>query len=182
YNAEGAFVGTVTTFLPGHGLPIDDKTVEHEAADRSLLFDTFLVVPLLQTKGLYAERKFSGNMDTGDNNDYIGKVVDAFAHHVVEETHGQFMLADLQGIVGPDRSITLFDPQAHSITGDTGEWDQGLVAIDKFCTEHHCNAVCRQLQLGKLKDKVVGELKDKAVGELKDKDVTRETPHRAWED
>ncbi|KAJ3735494.1 hypothetical protein DFJ43DRAFT_991301, partial [Lentinula guzmanii] len=113
YNAEGAFVGTVTVPLPGSGLPIDDETIEQEAANRSLLFDTFLVVPLLQTKGLFSERKFSGNTDTGENSDYVGKVVDAFAHHVVEETNGHLMLADLQGVVGPDRSIILFDPQAH---------------------------------------------------------------------
>ncbi|KAJ3783265.1 hypothetical protein GGU10DRAFT_334890, partial [Lentinula aff. detonsa] len=50
YNAEGTFVETVTVPLPGSGLPIDDETVEQEAANCSLLFDTFLVVPLLQTK------------------------------------------------------------------------------------------------------------------------------------
>ena len=99
YNARNGFVGTIESFLPTAPLPVNDETVEEQAdaADRSLLYDTFLVVPLLQTKGLYDERKFSGNTETGDNGDYVGEVVDAFAHHVLEETSCTFMLADIQG-------------------------------------------------------------------------------------
>ncbi|KAJ4489133.1 kinase-like domain-containing protein, partial [Lentinula lateritia] len=151
YNAENAFVGTITTPLPASPLPVDDAVVEFDE-DRSLLFDTFLVVPLLQTRGIFTERKFSGNMQTGDNTDYVGEVVDAFAHHFLEETSCMFMLADIQGVVGPDCSITLFDPQAHSTAGDSGKWDQGSNVIKKFCDEHHCNRVCRQLKLKSLKD------------------------------
>lgn len=130
YNAENAFIGTIDSPLAARPLPIDDMAVESNE-ECSLLFDTFLVVPLLQTKGVFTERKFSGNTQTGDNTDYIGEVVDAFAHHVLEETSRTFMLADIQGdiymefscflcslldfvgVVGPDRSIVLFDPQAH---------------------------------------------------------------------
>lgn len=130
YNAENAFIGTIDSSLAARPLPIDDMAVESNE-ECSLLFDTFLVIPLLQTKGVFTERKFSGNTQTGDNTDYIGEVVDAFAHHVLEETSRTFMLADIQGniytefscflcsllnfvgVVGPDRSITLFDPQAH---------------------------------------------------------------------
>jgi hypothetical protein len=55
-------------------------------------------VPLLQTKGIYTERKFSGNEEIGFNDDHAGQVVDAFAHHILEETGGRFMMADIQGI------------------------------------------------------------------------------------
>ncbi|KAJ3871012.1 hypothetical protein F5051DRAFT_446772 [Lentinula edodes] len=149
YNAENAFIGTIDPSLAARPLPIDDMAVESNE-ECSLLFNTFLVVPLLQTKGVFTERKFSGNTQTGDNTDYIGEVVDAFAHHVLKETNRTFMLADIQGVVGPDRSITLFDPQAHSSTGDSGEWDQGNVVIEKFCEEHYCNNVCRKLLLTSL--------------------------------
>jgi hypothetical protein len=74
---------------------VEDTTLDDE---RSLVHNTFLVVPLLQTKGLYVERKFSGNDQTGHNNvDFAGKLVDAFAHHVLEHTNGEYMLADIQG-------------------------------------------------------------------------------------
>ncbi|KAJ3849051.1 kinase-like domain-containing protein, partial [Lentinula lateritia] len=157
YNAENAFIGTIDSCLAARPLPIDDMAIESNE-ECSLLFDTFLVVPLLQTKGVFTERKFSGNTQTGDNTDYIGEVVDAFVHHVLEETNRTSMLADIQGVVGPDRSIMLFDPQAHSSTGDSGEWDQGNEVIEKFCEEHHCNNICHKLLLTSLQKEQVENL------------------------
>ncbi|KAE9403057.1 kinase-like protein [Gymnopus androsaceus JB14] len=113
----------------------------------------FLVVPLLQTKGLYKERKFSGNTETGNSSDYIGEVVNVFAHHVFEETNCMLMLADIQGVVGLDRSITLFDPHLIVLPVTRGKWDQGSDAIKKFCKEHCCNKVCHQLKLKDLQKK-----------------------------
>ncbi|KAF9073366.1 kinase-like domain-containing protein [Rhodocollybia butyracea] len=144
YNVEGAFIGTVTSYLSPGPLPLEDTILDDE---RSLVHDTFLVVPLLQTKGLYKERKFSGNSETGCNGDFAGRVVDAFAHHIVEHTNGECMLADIQGIVGPDKKITLFDPQAHTKTQTSGEWDSGISEIHKFIEEHKCNEFCKQMNL-----------------------------------
>ncbi|KAE9390116.1 hypothetical protein BT96DRAFT_1002604 [Gymnopus androsaceus JB14] len=144
FNAEGAFIGT-TSFVPAGGLPMEE-TIEND--ERSLLYDTFLVVPLLSTTGLYEERKFFGNNETGRNDgDWAGKLVDAFAHHVVEHCKGEYMLADLQGVIGPDRSLMLFDPQAHTKGQDSGDWDRGPKEIEKFCQEHQCNNICTQMQL-----------------------------------
>ncbi|KAJ3871312.1 kinase-like domain-containing protein, partial [Lentinula edodes] len=150
YNAENAFIGTIDSSLAARPLPIDDMAVESNE-ESSLLFDTFLVVPLLQTKGVFTERKFSGNTQTGDNTDYIGEVVDAFAHHVLEETSRTFMLADIQGNIYTEFSCFLS-------TGDSGEWDQGNEVIEKFCKEHHCNNVCRKLLLTSLREQQVENL------------------------
>ncbi|KAF9060795.1 hypothetical protein BDP27DRAFT_1370225 [Rhodocollybia butyracea] len=56
YNVENAFLGMVTLpFQCSYDLPMDDKIVEASVTEASLLFDTFLVVPLLQTKGIYTK-------------------------------------------------------------------------------------------------------------------------------
>ena len=65
--------------------------------DQTLIFKTFLAVPLLSTSGLYTERKFSGSDEAGDSVDETGRAIDAFAHHVLVDSHGSFLLADLQG-------------------------------------------------------------------------------------
>lgn len=67
--------------------------------ERSLLYNTFLVVPLLPTGGFCKEQRFSGNSEIGQNDeDYVGMMIDAFAHHVVEDANGEYMLADIQGM------------------------------------------------------------------------------------
>lgn len=94
FNSAGAFVGT-TSCIPSPDLPLEELA---ESDDRSLVYDTFLVVPLLSTGGFFEERKFSGNSQIGRNDsDFAGIMVDAFAHHVLDYTNGSYMLADLQG-------------------------------------------------------------------------------------
>lgn len=127
WNAPGSFVGTVTTLLP---CPATD-----EVDKRSLVYSTFLAAPLLVTDGEYKEQKFSGNLELPQNTSRIGRAIDAYAHHVVADSGGEIMLADLQGafdishripstssftycnatgVIAPDGSVCLFDPQAHT--------------------------------------------------------------------
>ncbi|KAJ3872638.1 hypothetical protein F5051DRAFT_479904, partial [Lentinula edodes] len=63
------------------------------------------------------------------------------------------------GIVQFDKSIILFDPQAHTKAGMSGSWDRGSEEIDKFCKEHKCNVICKQLEL---------------------RDLSQPFPHRPW--
>jgi hypothetical protein len=68
-----------------------------EKDTRSFVFDTFMAAPLLPTSLLYDERKFSGSDEAGENVDDVGQVIDTFAHHVLVDSHGSFLLTDLQG-------------------------------------------------------------------------------------
>ncbi|KIJ98777.1 hypothetical protein K443DRAFT_103331 [Laccaria amethystina LaAM-08-1] len=105
WNFEGAFIGKVTSGMLPH--PADG-----EEDNRSLIYPIFLAAPLITTTGLYTERKFSGSDQAGNNNDEVGRVMDAYSHHVLVDSNGFLLLSDLQ--VGPDKEVILFDPQAHS--------------------------------------------------------------------
>ncbi|KAF5372449.1 hypothetical protein D9757_007775 [Collybiopsis confluens] len=108
YNADGAFIGITKVHVPAGPLPVEDNSSQEDT--RSLLYDTFLVVPLLPSGAFYQERKFSGNAEPGQNEqDFIGCVVDTFAHHVVDESNGDYMLADIQGHI----ANVLLKPQSH---------------------------------------------------------------------
>lgn len=91
WNSYGAFLGSVAAS--------DIQSAPSEGADdqRSLLFPDFLGTPLLSTGGLYDERKFSGSDEAGNNSDDIGRAIDCFAHHVLVDSKGSFLLTDLQG-------------------------------------------------------------------------------------
>jgi hypothetical protein len=55
------------------------------------------------------------------------------------------------GFVFPDKSLILFDPQAHSVGRQMGPSDGGVVVFDDFKRDHVCNTICRALKLPKLK-------------------------------
>jgi myosin-heavy-chain kinase len=108
FNAGGAFVGTVANDID---LPVSAGDFD----DRSLIYRTFLAAPLLPFgKPGYKEDKWSGTNQTGDNQTATGCVLAAFAHHSVVDSNKTCLLVDLQGLVSPDGSITLIDPQAHT--------------------------------------------------------------------
>lgn len=90
WNAADAFVGTVETPLPDHP-PGDQKD------NRTLIFPHFLATPLLPSGSQYREIKFSGNEDIGNNTDKVGEAIDAYAHHIVADSYGDVLFADLQG-------------------------------------------------------------------------------------
>ncbi|RDB24996.1 hypothetical protein Hypma_007390 [Hypsizygus marmoreus] len=140
WNSEGAFVGTVLR---------DEWFDAEEDTSCSLPFTTFLATPLLPSvsSGLYRERKFSGSLSAGHSVDEVGSMIDAYAYHTLVDSEGRFLMTDLQGIVGPDKSVILFDPQAHSHNKSTGFWDGGLDEIKAWQKSHKCNAVCRKLRL-----------------------------------
>jgi len=92
----------------------------------------------------------------GNNETSIGRILAAFAHHSVVDSNKTCVLVDLQGLVSPDGSITLIDPQAHTTwPGGVGYYDTGLTGIESFLNEHECNLICRVIGLSKpLKKKV----------------------------
>jgi hypothetical protein len=65
--------------------------------DRSLLFCDFLAMPLLELGDGSDERKFSGNEDVAHNVDALGRVIDAYVHHTLDDSLGDFLLVDVQG-------------------------------------------------------------------------------------
>jgi hypothetical protein len=92
WNSQDAFLGSVDS------VDIGMPPAEGEEDNRALIFPDFLATPLLSTAGLYTERKFSGSNEAGDSVDDIGRAIDAFAHHVLVDSHGSFLLTDLQGM------------------------------------------------------------------------------------
>ncbi|RDX41372.1 hypothetical protein OH76DRAFT_1333379, partial [Lentinus brumalis] len=127
FNAEGAFVGEVDPdFLP-------DSPLEQGAHARALLYPTFkfLATPLVDKSHGYTERKFSGSLQVGLNKDALGRAIDAFAHHVLDDSSRTCVLVDLQG----------------DGWGLTGFWDGGAREIDNFKKAHECNSYCHQLHL-----------------------------------
>ncbi|KAH7904484.1 hypothetical protein BJ138DRAFT_1106788 [Hygrophoropsis aurantiaca] len=106
WNAEGVFIGKLLEPPPSAPKEGEDN--------RTFIYNIFLAAPLLQTGSGYSEVKFSGNTDIGNNRDPLGCAMDAFAHHVVVDSARTILISDLQGIVAPDGSATLFDPQAHT--------------------------------------------------------------------
>lgn len=71
---------------------------DQDPRDCALLFDTFLAVPLVSVADGYTEHKFSGGLQVGHNDhSLIGRVVDAFAHHVLLDSERTCVFADLQG-------------------------------------------------------------------------------------
>ena len=126
WNFNGAFIGVLETALPAAPAAEDND-------NRSLVFSTFLATPLLPSGPSYTEEKFSGNTEVGNNSGSIGQAIDAYAHHVVVDSLGSILFADLQGmhvrtaitvvmdikmvlagIIGPGNTVVLFDPQAHT--------------------------------------------------------------------
>ncbi|KAG0708134.1 hypothetical protein DFH29DRAFT_871058 [Suillus ampliporus] len=73
----------------------------------------------------------------------------ALAHSIKGLPNSEFkiLISDIQGIIAPDHSVTLFDPQAHTETQDSGYWDKGLNQIQLFQTLHDCNQFCKALEL-----------------------------------
>ena len=109
FNANGAFVGTLTKTVD------PPPSADGEIDDRSLTHSTFFADPLLPFgKPGYIEEKWSGTNQMGDNGTKISRIIAAFAHHSVVDSNKTCVLVDLQGLLSPDGSITLIDPQAHT--------------------------------------------------------------------
>ncbi|OSD05402.1 hypothetical protein PYCCODRAFT_1475446 [Trametes coccinea BRFM310] len=113
FNYAGAFLGQVAnkSALP----PLSGSNNPEEVQKRPLLYYSFLATPLIPKSDGYVEKKFSGSLEVGQNNDsQIGRALDAFAHHVLVDSDETCVLVDLQGFVKQDEVI-LVDPQAHTV-------------------------------------------------------------------
>ncbi|KAF8498936.1 hypothetical protein JB92DRAFT_3099348 [Gautieria morchelliformis] len=141
WNADDAFLGCLVEPLA--------EVPAHEQSKQSLLYSTFLATPLLPFPvgpgGM--EQKISGNGEVGENTDHIGIWVDAYMHHTLVDSEGEYLFVDIQGFKYSDKHLILFDPQAHIYDYSSGFWDKGPPAIVAFLKEHKCNKVCPQLGL-----------------------------------
>ncbi|KAJ2936127.1 hypothetical protein H1R20_g968, partial [Candolleomyces eurysporus] len=138
WNYSGAFLGTVTNFKP-------PTAAGHR---ESLYFDTFLAIPYLDLSS-GTERKFSGGAEAGnhDAHDVVGRWMDAYAHHVLEDSSEYLVLTDLQGAVFNPARVVLFDPQGHTSLEDSGFWDKGTEGIEQWKQQHKCKSLCQKLGL-----------------------------------
>ena len=91
WNVEGAFVGVVTADIP-------QRLMDGSDDDRTLVFKTFLAARFLSCDGLYVERKFCGNTDVPQNEDLLGRTIDAYIHHTLLDSGKTLLLSDLQGM------------------------------------------------------------------------------------
>jgi hypothetical protein len=105
WNFTGSFIGCASGIAPAPEPGIIDN--------RSLVFDHFLATPLLDINP-NNERKFSGNEDVAHNTDPLGRIVDAYIHHVLVDSLGDMLLADVQGmfLLLPLHGILMFVPLA----------------------------------------------------------------------
>lgn len=136
FNSSGAFIGTLKAG-EHDGSELNCTAPELTPGSAPLLWNTFLAVPYIDlSEGYAANTKFSGSFEAGNNSTSpFGRAVDAFAHHVLEESQHTCVLVDLQGIqcssivvilqpeltrydvgfVHKERNeIILIDPQAHT--------------------------------------------------------------------
>jgi len=90
WNITGAFIGKLTEKLT-------DAPKSGEKDLRSLVFSSFMVLPLLLTGSLCKEIKFSGSTEVGVNHDLLGSAVDAYAHHVAVDSMYEIVISDIQG-------------------------------------------------------------------------------------
>ncbi|KAF8498934.1 kinase-like domain-containing protein [Gautieria morchelliformis] len=172
WNADGAFLGTLVDKLPD--LPAEQRS------NQSLIWNIFLAVPLLEPGA--TERRFSGNGDTSENSDYLGIWINAFAHHTVVYSMGEYVFVDIQGFVYSENRVVLFDPQAHIFDGSSGFWDKGRSGILQFLKEHKCNKICRKLGLNTEVVVVPAPLNDIAVPQMEVLPTIKpRNLHRQWE-
>lgn len=100
WNTEGMFMGKIVQF---YGKSLGDSDSDSEHRHCSLVFPSFMAVPFCyEFQNPNSKRyKYSGNRDfSGESVKFepiFGAAVDAFAHHVVEDSHETLLLADLQG-------------------------------------------------------------------------------------
>ncbi|TFK78178.1 hypothetical protein K466DRAFT_507683 [Polyporus arcularius HHB13444] len=148
YNVEipGAFIGqTDYDAIPPPPMDLNEASPD----PRALLYTTFLATPLIDKSEGYEERKFSGSLQVGQNKDVIGRAIDAFAHHVLDDSQNTCILVDLQGMFLLPFATVLYSSILKRIQswGKTGFWDNGAAAIKDFETAHSCNSFCDRLGL-----------------------------------
>ena len=66
---------------------------------RCLLWPDFMAAPLLNIGNGNEELRFSGNDCIANNSDGLGRIIDAYVHHSIVDSDGEFLIADVQGIL-----------------------------------------------------------------------------------
>ncbi|KAG8964757.1 hypothetical protein FRC00_001268 [Tulasnella sp. 408] len=125
---------------------------EDEGSDlevsREPLSEVFLVEPRRSTTRV---EKYTGTMDNQNWSDHLGATINAFAHFVVMESAGEYVLADLQGLQDIRAGTILIDPMSHTPLGKSGLGDFGIKGIQCFIDTHHCSPICKSLRLASMK-------------------------------
>ena len=85
-----------------------------------------------------------GFVATGENYE---PVLDAFSHWTYNESRGQMMVVDLQGVKQPTGHFWLTDPVIHSPIGDFGRDNKRASGIASYFKTHRCNTICESLKL-----------------------------------
>ncbi|KAF8501224.1 kinase-like domain-containing protein [Hysterangium stoloniferum] len=148
WNTKDTFIGKLIDEVKD----ATDSSQNSSLVEPSIRWNAFLAAPLLPKPT--REAKCSGNEQAGSNTDRLGMCVDAFAHHTVIDSVGEFLFADLQGFIYGNNTVVLFDPQAHSFDQTSGPWDKGAHTIQNFLNTHKCNDICHSIGLDNIHVKV----------------------------
>ncbi|KAF8508814.1 hypothetical protein BU17DRAFT_15904, partial [Hysterangium stoloniferum] len=124
-NTKDTFIGKLVDEVKD----ATDSSQNSSLVEPSIRWNAFLAPPLLPKPT--REAKFSGNEQAGSNTDRLGMCVDAFAHHTVIDSVGEFLFANLQG----------------NFDQTSGPWDKGAHAIQNFLNTHKCNDICHSIGL-----------------------------------
>ena len=87
-----------------------------------------------------------GYVATGENYE---DELDAFSHWTFNESGGQMMVVDLQGVKQPNGDFWLTDPAIHSPVRHFGRDNKRLSGIYSFFKTHVCNSICESMKLVK---------------------------------
>jgi len=90
--------------------------------------------------------KFNDN--GGGVNEKYETSLQAFSHYTYDETNGELLVCDLQGVKDKD-GYSLTDAAIHSRTGEYGPADWGESGMQDFFETHKCRCYCRHLGLQK---------------------------------
>ncbi|KAF9554089.1 kinase-like protein, partial [Agrocybe pediades] len=122
----------------------------------------WIVDPMLDDKEMH---KFSGSNQAGTHreDDLMGTTCDALAHFSLADSEGSMVFVDIQGKLlinhpsGVNRHdahdprkpdvLVLFDVMCHTVDKAGGLGDRGKAGIQKFMSQHKCNAICKALGL-----------------------------------
>ena len=77
-----------------------------------------------------------------DNDSVYFKTAEAFAHFSLTVTGGCLLVCDIQGV-----DFTCSDLACLSFQGNMGSLDTGTEGISLWMKAHHCNEVCRELDI-----------------------------------
>ncbi|KAF9013670.1 hypothetical protein BDZ89DRAFT_1142538 [Hymenopellis radicata] len=133
---------------PSYILHVDNTSREWGSsnASQSMPFPDVLVTPLIDS-AMAKFMKFSGTEDFEENTGPIGRMLEAFTHHVVQDSEQSILPSDLQGFVFPSGEVILIDAQMHTSRGQNGFADKGMPLIQAWIDSHRCTQWCKDLDL-----------------------------------